>query len=129
MKKFIPKNPEELISKMKKAKFKGEYIVKDDIVAWYISNEIKLEIILDNNPDEAYISYYAKLDDKIYYLTHEHPLMEELYNLLEELNRETNILLVKKSIFGKISRLYFASNEDFKEEKYKNKKRYEIYKF
>lgn len=129
MKKFIPKNPEELISRMKKEKFKGEYISRNDKVVWYISDKMKLEIILNNNPSEAYVSYYARLDDKIFYLTHEHPLMEDLYNLLEELNRETNILLVKKSIFGKISRLYFASNEDFKEEKYKNKKRYEIYKF
>lgn len=129
MKKFIPRTNEELINKMKKEKFKGEYKVKDDIVAWYISKEVKIEIILNNIPDEAYISYYVKIDNKVYYMTHEHPLMDEIYEVLLELNKETNMLVVKKSIFGKVPRLYFSCYDDFNEKKFSNKKKYDIYKF
>ena len=55
--------------------------------------------------------------------------MEDVYDLLMELNQETNMLVVKKTIFGKVPRLYFTSYNDFSEKKFSNKRKYDIYKF
>lgn len=128
MKKFIPKTNEELIKKMKEDNFKGTYSIKNDIVIWNISNEVFLEIILYNQPNESYISYRCKIDNKQTYITHEHPKMQELYELLKELNNETNTLVIKKTFFGKSPRLYFGKDAQSIEKNLKNTHKYEIFK-
>lgn len=129
MKKFIPNTNEELINEMKKDNFKGTYSIKNDIVIWNISNEVFLEIVFNNQPNESYISYNCRIDNKDIYLSHEHLKIEELYGLLEELNNGTNDLVVKKTIFGKSPRLYFGGDARSIEEKLKNNHNYKIFRF
>ena len=129
MNKFIPKTNEDLIKKMNENKFKGNYYIENNIIIWNISNEVFLEIILNNQPDEGYIDYGYRINNKTFYIAHDHPEMEELYELLEELNKETNTLVIKKTIFGKSARLYFEKIDKFDESKFKNNNKYEIYKF
>lgn len=94
-----------------------------------ISNEVFLEIILYNQPNESYISYSCKIDNKEIYITHEHPEMEELYELLKELNNESNTLVIKKTNFGKTPKLYLGKNAKSIEENLKNNHKYKILKF
>lgn len=129
MKKFIPKTNEELIKKMKEDNFKGTYNIKNNNIIWNISNEVFLEIILYYQTNESYISYSCKIDNKEIYITHEHLEMEELYELLKELNNETNTLVIKKTIFGKTPKLYFGKNAKFIKENLKNNHKYKIFKF
>lgn len=129
MNKFIPKTNEELIKKMDENKFKGTYHIEQNIIIWNISNEVFLEIILNNQSNEGYIAYNCKINNKELNITHDHPEMEELYELLEDLNKETNTLVIKKTIFGKLPKLYFGKIDKFDESNIKNNNKYEIYKF
>ena len=59
-------------------------------------NEKILEKIINNQFGEGYISYNYIFNNKEIYITHFHPLMEELYKQLKEVNNGINILVVKK---------------------------------
>ena len=129
MNNFIPGTSEELLNKMIENRFKGTYFIKHGNVIWNISDKVFLEIIIENQFDEAYISYNCRINNKEIAITHSHPLSEELYDVLNELNNETNILLIKKTIFGVKPKLFLGKSVKFNESKYRNSKKYIIYKF
>ena len=55
--------------------------------------------------------------------------MEELYKQLKELDNGINILIVKKTIFGFNAKLFLDKRFAFDGSKYRNRKKYIIYKF
>lgn len=129
MKNFIPKNIEELKNKMKKENFRGVYYVKEETLIWNISSEFFLEITLVLEHNECYLTYNHKVGGQEKYLSHEHPSLEELYGLLERINKGPNMLVLKKTLLGKSTKLYSCEIEKDVEENSKNSSNYQSFKF
>lgn len=107
--KFIPKNAKELVGKMTNYGFVGKYYIEEsDIVCWEIVDLAKIKIILNNQPDEAYVMYTNIQNIG----GHDHILMSELWNFLEKFNEGKFVIKSKKGFFGKEKKkVYFEENK------------------
>lgn len=98
---FIPHSVDELYKKMINEKFIGQLSVQKDWLIWNLPNKIIIKIALDCNPlREGCIDTYYFDDKKEYNLTHWHPMEEEVYKDLMEINvGQVFWVKKKKSIF------------------------------
>ena len=77
---FIPISINELMDKMKENKFKGEIDLEGEIINWQIGEKKCIQIIFENQPDEAYIILLSGVQD--------HVPHNELWEYLVSLNDE-----------------------------------------
>ena len=98
--KFIPRDMEELYWALKKENLKGELEMKDGWLIWRLPNNIILKISIWNPPHEGYIDTYYLENGREKPLTHWHPMDEELYADLMDINNGWTIWVKKKTLFG-----------------------------
>lgn len=100
-KKFIPKNTDDLYLQMKKNDFHGKLSRDKELIVWELDNNIILNILVNNQPHEGYIDTYYLNNGKRIPLTHWHPMDDEIYDDLVDINLGKTIWVTKKNIFGK----------------------------
>lgn len=107
MEKFIPMDAHELVEKMKENNFKGEYTAVSDFdVCWNIHPEVKIDIIVSYQSDEACV-YYPNGG-------HAHIPSDELWDDLVSTNEEGGVIIKRKSwLFGWQTEVYFG--KEYKE--------------
>lgn len=76
---YIPKDTIDLMNKMKESNFKGELSLENGVILWKYNNAT-IEIIFENQPDEAYIILPSG--------SHDHVPHNELWEYVESLNSE-----------------------------------------
>lgn len=92
---FIPFNVEDLYNKLVNDKFMGKLSLDKNWLIWELPNGVTLEIAINNPPHEGYIgTYYTHNNCKII-LTHWHPMDNEIYTDLKEINRGDYIWIAK----------------------------------
>ena len=106
IKNFIPKSKKDLIEKIKNDFFKGEFILKDDIIYWQYDGITILKIILFNQKSESYIEYFVNG------WGHDHIPVNEIYGFLIEINSMDFSLKYKNSLFGKQERYIELKNNN-----------------
>lgn len=79
---YIPNDEMELIDRMKNKNFKGEIHLEKGIIYWKTNEKEVWQIILNNNPDEAYVIVPSG--------AHDHVPHDELWEYLESINDEIN---------------------------------------
>lgn len=103
MDEFIPQTYEELINKCKECGFRGLFSMDNNTLLWRVSKHILLRIVLHNAiNDEGYIEeWYIDNDGKEIPKGHWHPMAEEIFNDLRDIN-DNEIVILRKGIFQSI---------------------------
>lgn len=108
---FIPYSASELYEKMTSDQFTGKISVENDNLIWMLPNGITLKIIVDNQPQEGYIAVYYKDDKRKAQLTHWHPMEDEIYRDLYDINTGQIFWVKKKRCFFKEHPLFMDKSE------------------
>lgn len=121
---YIPIDINDLYRKLTKEYFKGLFLVEDDWLIWKFSNHIMIKVSILELPHEGYIETLYLHDGKEISLTHWHPMVEEIYPDLLEINTaESFWILKKRKLFYdpypiSISKKTYASLSEKKKAKY-----------
>lgn len=98
--KFIPRDMGELYWALQKEDLKGTLEIKDDWLVWRLPNNIILKIYIWNPPHEGYIAAYYSKNGKERPLTHWHPMDDEVYRDLIDINNGWTVWVKTKTLFG-----------------------------
>lgn len=67
---------------------------------WKLPNGICLKIVINNQPHEGYIATYYLKNGRELALTHWHPMEDEIYSDLMDIQNGQTIWVRKSSLFG-----------------------------
>lgn len=124
-KKVIPKNTDDLYSEMKKNAFEGQLLKDGEMIVWKLDNNIIIYIFVNNQLHEGYIDTYYLNNGKRIPLTHWHPMEDEIYDDLMDINLKNIIWVKKKTIFGETLPIIMERTE-YKNMSNKKKSKYII---
>lgn len=97
---FVPYDVTDLYEKLKKEDLKGKLTKEESLLIWELPNGIILKIGINNPPHEGYIGTSYLKDGKEVILTHWHPMDDEIYKDLMDINNGQTIWVKKNSVFG-----------------------------
>lgn len=123
--KFIPKDTEELFLKMKEENLKGQLSKEDVFITWELDNHIILKILMQTIPHERYIETYYHDHHKEISLTHWHPMEDEIYDDLMDIQSGKTIWVKRKGLW-KESKPMIMDREEYEKMSEKRKKKYTI---
>lgn len=96
---FIPHSITELYEKMLSEQFAGQLEIERSILVWTLPNGIVIKTIVDNQPQEGYISVCYRNGKREIELTHWHPMEDEIFKELNDMNRGQIIWVKRKRTF------------------------------
>ena len=123
---FIPLNEKDLYEKMVKEKFIGQLSFDENLLLWSLPNGITINIVINNQPHEGYIDTYYTINGKKCSLTHWHPMEDEIYQDLTDINNGQTFWIIKKRKFIFEPLPIIIEKEEYKSFSEKKKKRYFI---
>lgn len=95
---FIPQDVADLYEKLKNENLQGELIKEGDWLIWKLPNDIIVKISINPLNNEGYIdTFYLKKNGKERKLAHWHPMEDEIYKDLMDINNGQTIWVKKKS--------------------------------
>ncbi len=115
---------DKLFALMGKDSFRGTFKKVGNYIIWNITDNIEFKIQVNNILNESYVEALYTFNGNEEYLMHWHPMTDEIYNCLIELNKNGGVIIIKKTLFGKSKRL--LSKEEFSKNKLKYKNRFFI---
>lgn len=83
---FIPHNANELYEKMIREQFTGQLSLEDDHLIWKLPNGITIKVTFSTLFPEAYLGTCCLDGKKEIPLAHWHPMIEDVYRDLSEIN-------------------------------------------
>lgn len=121
---FIPDNITELYEKMIANKFQGQLSIENDWITWKLPNNVTFKIAVNNQPHEGYIE--VLYNDKN--ITHWHPMEDEIYKDLFDINTG-QLLLIKKRKSFLTTPLMLIHKNDWEKLSLKRKNKYIVLRF
>lgn len=128
MNNFIPKNLAELLDKMTKDNFKGNYEISDNELIWNINDRIFLRIMIYTDIDEGLFSLYCSVDEEDYLVDDFKISMKELYLYLTKINNERQAIVITRGLLT-YKFEFFMEPAKGNLSQYINNDKYEIIKF
>ena len=103
---FIPHNVTELYEKMISEHFAGQLEIESGLLVWTLPNGIVIKTIVENQPQEGYILVCYWNGKRETGLTHWHPMEDEIYKDLYDINIGQIFWVKKKRTFFTSSPLF-----------------------
>lgn len=128
---FVPKDISDLVKRLKNENLQGELSKEGEGLLWRLPNHIVLKVYINDIESkgkssfrEGYIAACYLKNGKEQYLTHWHPLVDEIYQDLTDINCGRVIWVRKRSIWGE--QILIMDRKEYEALCYKKKRKYTI---